>query len=607
MYVKDFPFPDNQSFMLISYKKSSGKLTNWNLIVDKSQKARRVESGNLKCSDEFNVEVFHEVYENPEFYYNSYLNFDPQDYYYVLDICCRPNTITNFKNKDSRSFAVAFEIPSFKDDNELNIIPNFKKELNTFYHCKNKPFTVDFAAEDFKDREGTVDELRYSIQRPQKGYNKGLDDLSQLFKYYPSIKFLDWTSGFADSKPLGNGNSLTIDSKTGLLSGICNKTGMYSVVVKVEQFRNGRSEGANLREYTFWVVDCPPESIVKPKIKINNVLESKYLICLNEAVTLEVENIPGYVYEWKRNGNVISGGNINKIVTKEEGLYTVSLSDSRTCVNSSESDVIELKVKNRRPIISSYYGNIYGCKDKPVVLKLENNEFNRTVTWQKFGANGYVVQADSLITNETGAFMAKLSPSGCSNDSTSLFAAALIGNSYPPNEPITKDLLVCPNSYFMYDVKEDFGTRSRYKWYLGEELVWEGPSRMQLTLPGIYTIYGGEWGCLDTMEVLNVSWGESCPKDLDENLYVPDVVTLNGDLYNENLSIWNIEAFPDLELFLYERSGNLIFYRSGMVDFYSDNKLYEAIRKTKSDVLAYRIKYNRGNMADKVGKVLILR
>lgn len=607
LYVKDFPFPDNQTFQLYIYKKSSGKFTGMGMLITKNKKARRVESGNLKCSDNFNIEVFHEEYENKEFTYISYLSFDPKDYYFVLDVCCRPNTITNFKMSTNRSFAVAFEIPAFKDDNEFNLLPYFKKELNTFYYCRNKPFTVDFGADDFPDREGTVDELIYSIQRPQKGYNKGLSDYSQVFKYYPSIKFVDWASGFSDNKPLGNGNSLSIDAKTGMLSGQINKNGLYTIVVKVEQFRNGKSEGANLREYTFWVVDCPPESLVKPQIKINNVIEQKHLMCLNDQVTLEVENIPGYVYEWKKNGNVIQNGNTNKIVTKEDGLFTVSTADTRSCLNSSVSEPVELKIKNRRPIISSNFGNVFGCKDKPVVLKLENNEFNRAVTWQKFGVNGYVTQSETLIINENGVFMAKLSPSGCSNDSTSLFAGVLLGNNYPTKEPISKDLIVCPSTNFVYNMNEDFGIKSRFNWYLGDELVWEGPNRMKITLPGVYTIYGGEYGCLAKMEVLNVSWGDNCPKDPVENLYIPDVITVNGDGMNETLEIFNMEAFPDLEFFLYNRTGHLIFYHSGMENIYSDDKLFKAVKNSNSDVLAYRIKYNRGNMADKVGKVLILR
>lgn len=607
LYVKDFPFPENQTFILHVYKKSSGKFTGMGVLITKNKKARRVESGNLKCSDKFNIEVFHEEYENKEYRFISFLAFDPKDYYFVLDVCCRPNTIANVKTNTNRSFAVAFEIPSFKDDNEFNLLPYFKKELSTFYYCRNKPFTIDFGAQDFEDREGTLDELRYSIQRPQKGYNKGLSNNIQIFKYYPNLKFLDWASGFSDNKPLGNGNSLSIDTSTGLLSGQCNKNGLYSVVIKVEQFRNGKSEGANFREYTFWIVDCPPESVVKPQIKINNVAEQKHLMCLNAQVTLEVENVPGYVYEWKRDGNVIQSGNINRIVTKDEGVFTVTSTDSRSCLNNSVSEPIELKIKNRKPVISSHYGSVFGCKDKPVVLRLENNEFNRTVTWQKFGTNGFVTQSETLTTNENGVFMAKFSPSGCSNDSTSLFAGVLIGNNYPTKEAITKDIIVCPSTNYYYNINEDFGIKSRFNWYLGEELVWEGPNRMQITLPGTYTIMGGEYGCLAKMEVLNVSWGDNCPKDPDENLYIPDVVTINGDNINEGLEIFNLEAFPDLEFFLYNRTGNLIFYHSGMDNIYSEDKLFKAVKNSNSDVLAYRIKYNRGNLPEKVGKVLILR
>ena len=607
LYVKDFPFPDNQSFNIVAYKKSSGKLTNLGLTINKIKRAKRVESGNLKCSDSFKIEVFHEEYEEKEFVFEAYDSFDPQDYYFVLDICCRPSEISNVKSNLKPAFAIAFEVPAFKDDNELNIIPFFKKQLNTFYYCKNKAFTIDFGAEDFLDVNGTNDELRYSLIRPQAGYNKGATDNSQLFKYYPSIKFLEWTSGFSDNRPLGKGNSLSVDSKTGMISGLCDRTGMYTIVVKVEQFRNGKPMGANLREYTFWVVDCPVETITKPIIKINNVEEEKYLMCYNLKVQLEVENIPGYVYEWKRNGNIIVNQTSNVLLTPDEGIYTVSLSDTKLCLTTGVSEPVELKAKNRRPVVQSSFNNVYGCVDKPAVLKLVSNEFNREVSWQKLGNNGYVVKAETLTVKENGVFIAKFSPSGCPNDSISVFTGVLIGSKYPTTEPTTKDLIVCPRTFHYYNVNQDFGVYGLFKWFKDEELVWDGPAGMPLTMPGKYTIFGGEAGCIGKVEELNVVWGDNCPKDQEENLYLPDVVTINGDNINETLEIFNKEAFPDLELFLYNRQGHLIFHKSGMFSIYEDNTLLEALKSMIGHQVAYRIKYNRGTLADKVGKIIIVR
>ena len=607
LYVKDFPFPDGHSFVLNDYSKSNGKHRSFFLKVVKSRRARRVESANLKCSDEFKIEVFHEIYEENSFVFDSYDGFDPEDYYFILDACCRPTRIQNLKIEPNSAFAVAFEIPSYKDDIELNIPPYFKSELNNFFYCKDKPFQIDFEAIDFEDEQGVKDEMRYSLTRAIKGYNKGGTDASEVFKYHPNLKYVDWAKGYSDTRPLGIGNSLSINTKTGLISGRCNKEGLYTIAIKVEQFRNGKSAGANIREFTFWIVDCPSESVAKPQIKINNVAEKKYLFCYNTNVVLEVENTLGFVYEWRRNGNIIQNATGNKITTALEGLYTVTATDSRTCINNQTSDVVELKAKNRKPVVESYYGTVFGCSDRPVVLKVINNEFNRDIEWQKLGNNGYVIKGQTASITESGVFIAKYAPTGCANDSISKFTGVVVGTKYSTDEPIVKDLIVCPRTHNLYHVKADFGSKEFFRWFKNEELVYEGADRMTITLPGKYTIFGGDAGCQRKLEELNVVWGENCPKDLDENLYLPDVITLNGDKLNDNLTIFNMEAFPDLELFLYNRSGILIFYRSGMVDMYSDDKLQEAIINSKSDVIAYRIKYNRGNMVEKVGKILIMR
>lgn len=605
LYVKDFPFPDGHSFMLNAYSKSNGKLRVFYLRVNKTKKARRVESANLKCSDKFKIEVFHEEYEEKQFVFNSYDGFDPEDYNFILDVCCRPSRVQNLKMEQNNSFAIAFEVPSYKDDIEYNILPYFKSELNNFFYCKNKPFKIDFEAIDYEDAQGVKDELRYSFVRPIKGYNKGGTDASEVFKYHPNLKYIDWANGYSDKKPLGNGNSLSINEKTGMISGNCSKEGMYTIVVKVEQFRNGKSAGANLREYTFWIVDCPPETVAKPEIKINNAVEKKYLFCYNTKVDLEVENTLGFVYEWRRDGNIIQNATSNIVSTTLEGHYTVTAIDSRTCVNSQTSESVELKAKNRRPVVESYFGTVFGCSDKPVVLKLKSNEFNWDVEWQKLGNDGYIIKGQTASITQSGVYVARFAPSGCSNDSMSVFNGVIIGTKYSTDELVVKDIIVCPRTFNYYYPKADFGTKEFFQWFKNDELIYEGGDRMSITLPGKYTIYGGEAGCLSKLEELNVVWGENCPKDEDENLYLPDVVTINGDNINETLEIFNLEAFPDLELFLYNRQGHLIFYKSGMLSIYEDNTLWEVLKSMIGHQVAYRIKYNRGNLPEKIGKIIV--
>lgn len=600
IYTKDFPFSDNNQLVLMAYSKSNGKQVGvLTTRFTKTKKARRVESGNLKCSDNFKIDVFHEEYKNDGLAFSSWDAYDLNDYYFVLDFCCRPNSVQNVKYTSDNIFSIIVEVPSYKNSFTHNVIPNFKKEMNNFFYCKGTNFEIDFSAIDINNLNEEVDELRYSFVDLIKGVATEKTILENNFTYKPDTKYIQWASGYSLNKLLGNGNSLEINKNTGFISGKCNKTGKYSIAVKVEQFRNGKSQGYNMREYTFWVVDCPTVQVPKPILTVDGTNTSTHLFCLDAKVSLETDNVIGYVYEWKKDGNVVLGENSNKLSTKEEGTYTVTSINAQNCQLNQTSEPIELIIKNKKPFIVDRPHIVHGCFDKPALLTVKNNTFNREIIWKNY-SNNTTTKSPTYSVTKSGLYEATYAPSGCLTDSSSERITVLIGTGYNIEPPKVTELIVCPGNSIFHKSK-DFGPLGHFLTYKDGELVDEGSNTFFFTIPGKYVVFGGSGSCTTKLEDIEVVIGENCPNDDEQNIFIPDIVTANLDGVNEDFLIFNRRQYPDLEIFMYDTWGKLIYHGN------EPNDLHAIFRERKtSAVYNYRIKLNRANMPDKIGRVIVV-
>ena len=111
-----------------------------------------------------------------------------------------------------------------------NSSPEFAVK-DTAVVCQNSAITLDFGATD----PDQGDSLSYSFC---SAYNRGdATSATNITPSTPPYQYINYTSGFNGARPLGP--NVTINPRTGLISGIAPAAGKYVVNVCIDEWRQG--------------------------------------------------------------------------------------------------------------------------------------------------------------------------------------------------------------------------------------------------------------------------------------------------------------------------------------------------------------------------------
>jgi gliding motility-associated-like protein len=237
----------------------------------------------------------------------------------------RTDNIINIANSSSTGIAITAQIPGTinNTDYHKNTSPVFAFK-DTAIICYKGTFNYQFSASDPTDN----DSLSYS-------FGNGLNVTSSATS--PFFASLTYNSGYSGTSPMGNG--VTIDAKTGLISGTApSTTGEYVIAVYVHEWRNGVEIDAIKKELQIYVYDC---SLTAAE------LSTSYINCNNYTFTFENEssasNVTSYLWDF---GVTTSTKDTSSQPTPtytyaDTGTYTVKLkvSNSTGCTDSASSPV----------------------------------------------------------------------------------------------------------------------------------------------------------------------------------------------------------------------------------------------------------------------------
>ncbi len=185
---------------------------------------------------------------------------DPGGYYMTWERCCRNNSITNINNPGGAGSMFYLEFPNLWSSGKVyaNSSPVFG-EAKGDYICLKKPFTFDFSA---KDPDG--DSLAYSLVTPYNGFsdsrqpNPGVPDQFGQATYHPGpYPDISWLNGYSATNAITGSLPLRVDAKTGRLSVIADRVGLYVFCVLVKEYRAGKQIGSVRRDFQLKVIDCP--------------------------------------------------------------------------------------------------------------------------------------------------------------------------------------------------------------------------------------------------------------------------------------------------------------------------------------------------------------
>ena len=176
------------------------------------------------------------------------LDFENGPYDIVYQRCCRNWSISNINNAGSTGMTLHALIPE-PIDSTCNSSPVFDV-LPPSFLCNNYEMELDFSA---SDADG--DSLVYELCTPFSGAT--VDQPQPSPPDTPPFVGISWSSGYSASEPFSTINGLSLDSQTGILTGIPDEIGIFAVAICVKEYRDGVLLSEIFRDYQINIYNCP--------------------------------------------------------------------------------------------------------------------------------------------------------------------------------------------------------------------------------------------------------------------------------------------------------------------------------------------------------------
>jgi hypothetical protein len=207
----------------------------------------------------------------------------PEDYIIAFETCCRTNGISNIGGSAVGATYTA-NIPG------TNTIANMKNHSAVFnlkdttLICKYSNFTLDFSA---SDADG--DSLVYTFCDAYTATTA--TNSAPIPASNPPYFSIPYASGYSGGSPLGS--TASINSTTGIISGVSPGPGSYVLNVCVSEYRAGKLITVHRKDFTLKIGDC---ELTGAKLK------PSYINCDSSTVHFQNEsqssNISSYFWDF---------------------------------------------------------------------------------------------------------------------------------------------------------------------------------------------------------------------------------------------------------------------------------------------------------------------
>ena len=250
-------------------------------------------------------------------YQVGYYEFDvtlpatAQGYTITYQRCCRIAGINNLIGSNNVGATYTAQIPgtATQPDGPVNHSAQFIGEDKVIV-CANNSFTYDFGG-----RDGDLgDSLVYSFCSAFTGGTSSSPAPNPPAA--PPYSNVPYNSSYSESFPLGS--KVTINSRTGLVSGIAPATGIYVVTVCVTEYRKGVAIATQRKDLQIKVGDC---TLTTP------ALDPQYITCDGYNLTFSNHNNSSLIhtYEWSFGDGAQSNQMTPTHNFADTGVYKVKL------------------------------------------------------------------------------------------------------------------------------------------------------------------------------------------------------------------------------------------------------------------------------------------
>ncbi|BAV05198.1 gliding motility-associated C-terminal domain-containing protein [Filimonas lacunae] len=244
--------------------------------------------------------------------------------------CCRASSLLNISNPSNTGFTNFNTIPG--KINNISYSQNSSPTLvfkDTAVICYSSHFTIDFGATDVDG-----DSLSYAFC---SGKATSGSDRQPNPPANPPYTDITYTSGYSGAAPLGS--NVTIDSKTGIISGTAPATtGDYAVTVCIYEYRSGVLINSTKKEVLVTVANCSLTAAT---------LDVSYINCDNFDFTFQNQSTASNInqYAWDFGVTTITTDTSSQPTPSytypDTGTYTLKLrvSTSSGCTDSTTSTI----------------------------------------------------------------------------------------------------------------------------------------------------------------------------------------------------------------------------------------------------------------------------
>ena len=197
------------------------------------------------------------------------------------------------------------------------------------------------------------------------------------------------------------------------------------------------------------------------------------------------------------------------------------------------------------------------CEGEIIELGLQN--YAQDVNWYRDGI--FLTQDKKFDATISGDYMAKLTAeTTCPQNPESVKLTF-----YPSptlSIPSETEYQICAGDTIV--LKTDERPTFSYQWSKENVAITHARDyTLKVGATGNYTIKVKENICETKSDIYLVTFKAICSGDGNTRMYIPDAFSPNGDNTNESWEIFNIENFPEVEVFIYTRWEEIVFYSKG--------------------------------------------
>lgn len=348
-------------------------------------------------------------------------------YTIVFQKCCRNGTILNVVNPSDNYGATYMATIPGSAVASGNSSPEFVNFPPTCI-CVNEPLVFNHSATDIDG-----DQLVYSFYSPFNGGSQ--TNPNPLPASPPPYSLVPFAGGFTFNNPVGGSPQVSINSVTGMITGIPNTLGQFMVGICVKEYRNGVLLSTHYRDFQFNVVQCITNVVA--------IIPPTFTVCKGSPLTFSNTSTGATYYYWDFGaaGNADTSHLFSPNYTyNTAGTYTVKLIVNKgyPCADTATAIV----TVNPIPIATP-------SNNSPVCVGSPINLFAVPVTPSTYawtGPNGFTSSFQNpVITNATvansGVYHLAVTALGCT--STNAGNTTVVVNPIPAAPVISSNAPIC--------------------------------------------------------------------------------------------------------------------------------------------------------------------